>query len=73
MTSKTKVVTETYLPRKGDNSRIRTSTSTYAWGNTPHTEQVAGNTAGMIGQGNAMAHADYMKGIANMDIYKKKW
>ena len=73
MTSKTNVITETYLPQSGNRKRIITKTSSFAQGDSPHGEEVAGHTAGMIGQGNAMAHGRYMADLNNVVVYRKDW
>ena len=71
MTSKTTVVTETYLPSGiGKSDGIVTRTSTFSEGDSSRAEVVAGHTAGMIGQGNAIAHGKYMADLTNV-VYRK--
>jgi hypothetical protein len=71
VTSKTTVVTETY-PHSGmgRSGGIVTRTSTLSEGDSSRAEVVAGHTAGMIGQGNAMAHGKYMADLSNI-VYRK--
>ena len=72
MTSKTRVTTESYLPPLGNaRERIMTKTTTWASGDTPLAETVAGDTAGMIGQGNVLGHGKYLSGLKSSVIYKK--
>jgi len=71
MASRTRVATETYLPNSDNGKRIATNTSTWAEGGSPLEKEIAGHTAGMIGQGNAIAHARYMADRGNTILYRK--
>jgi hypothetical protein len=70
MSSRTRVITTTYLP-KGNSNNIATDTSTYSNGGSPLEKEIAGHTAGMVGQGNAIAHSKYMAEKGNDVIYRR--
>ncbi len=70
MASKTRVITSTYLPL-GKSNRIATDTSTYSDGRSPLEKEIAGHTAGMVGQGTAIAHAKYMAERGSSVVYRK--
>jgi len=71
MASRTHVVTETYIPRGSKGKGITTETSTFSEGGTPLEKEIAGHTAGMVGQGNAMAHGRYMSEVGKTSVYRK--
>ena len=73
MSSRTNVVTHTYLPDGGNNKSIVTRTSTVADGDSPLERQTAGYTAGIVGQGNAMAHGRYMAEVGKIIVERKEW
>jgi len=73
MPSRTHVVTNTYLPDVRSEKNITTVTSTFSDGDTPLEKQTAGYTAGMVGQGNAMAHGRYMAEVGKIIVERKEW
>ena len=57
---------------RGYRNDINTVTNARSDGDSPHAEFVAGMTAGEIGKGHAMGHADYLGRIKTMEIYTGK-
>lgn len=65
MANKCRVETTSY----GSGDRINSLTDASSDGDTPHSEFVGGMTAGEIGKGHAMGHADYLAKVKSMEIY----
>jgi len=68
MASKCRVETTS----RGYKNEVNSVTNARSDGDSPHAEFVAGMTAGEIGKGHAMGHADYLSRTRNMEIYTGK-
>jgi hypothetical protein len=68
MSSKSRISTTTY----GHDNKINSVTNASSDGDSPHGEFVAGMTAGEIGKGHSMGHADYLSRTKSMEIYTGK-
>jgi len=69
MPSRTEVTTDSYL-RPDSGAEIRTNTSTWSDGDSPLEKEIGGHTAGMVGQGNALAHSRYLSERDKPIIYR---
>lgn len=54
---------------RGYRNSINSVTNANSDGDSPHAEFIAGMTAGEIGKGHAMGHADYLAKTKAMEIY----
>ncbi len=54
---------------RGYRDSINSVTNSRSDGDTPHAEFIAGMTAGEIGKGHSMGHADYLARTRAMEIY----
>jgi hypothetical protein len=71
MASRTHVLTETYLPNRGNGKSILTDTTTWSEGETLLEKEIAGHTAGMVSQGNSIGHSRYMSESHNAVVYRR--
>jgi len=65
MTSNSRIETTS----RGYGNSIHSLTDATSGGDTPHAEYIAGMTAGEIGKGHSMAHADYLSRTKMMEVY----
>jgi hypothetical protein len=65
MASNCRVETTSY----GYRNSINSVTNANSNGDSPHAEFIGGVTAGEIGKGHAMGHANYLARIKTMEIY----
>ena len=65
MASNCRVETTSY----GYANSINSVTDASSDGDSPHAEFIGGMTAGEIGKGHAMGHADYLARTRSMEIY----
>lgn len=70
MACRTSIYTETNLPDGRNGDRIVTQSSTWSDGDSPLESEVAGHTAGMVAQGNAIAHGRYLSNRGRTEFHR---